>query len=109
MGRVILEGGVHWLMAEPTLTHRPKEGASSGTFELGGDGKRLGYLEYSLPDADTVCIDYVEVDWALRGRRMGNRLVDAAVAWAQTENRKVTATCSFARAVLASTKHKSLK
>jgi predicted GNAT family acetyltransferase len=91
-------------MPEPSVTHRPEKGSASGIFELEGDGKRLGYLEYSLPDGDTVCIDYVEVDRALRGRRMGNRLVDAAVAWARTEKRNVTATCSFARAVLSQMK-----
>jgi uncharacterized protein len=91
---------VNWLMAEPSVTHRPDQGSSSGTFELEGDGKRLGYLEYSLPDADTVRIDYVEVDRALRGKRMGNRLVDAAVEWARSNKHQVIARCSFARAVL---------
>lgn len=91
-------------MPEPSVTHRPDQGSSSGSFELDGDGKRLGYLEYSLPDAQTLRIDYVEVDRALRGKRMGNRLVDAAVEWARSNKHQVIARCSFARAVLERTR-----
>jgi predicted GNAT family acetyltransferase len=42
----------------------------------------------------------VEVDRSLRGTGMGNRLVDAAVAWARESELTVQARCSFARAVL---------
>ena len=94
-------------MAEPSITHRPAKSGSSGKFELDADGGQLGYLEYSLQDdGGTVCIDYVEVAPALRGKRMGNRLVDAAVAWAESSKSNVIARCSFARAVLARTPRK---
>jgi predicted GNAT family acetyltransferase len=37
---------------------------------------------------------------ALRGKQMGNKLVDAAVEWARANKHSVIARCSFARAVL---------
>jgi len=83
-------------MSEPTVVHRP----AHGKFELDGGGRSLGYLDYSFSDKDTLCIDYVEVAPALRGKQMGNKLVDAAVEWARANNHSVIARCSFARAVL---------
>ena len=83
-------------MPEPTVVHRPAQ----GKFELVGNGKSQGYLDYSFSDKDKVCIDYVEVSPALRGKHMGNRLVDAAVEWARSKKLQVIARCSFARAVL---------
>jgi predicted GNAT family acetyltransferase len=85
------------------IAHRP--GVSGGRFELNVDGKQAAFLDYSLSDAATLCIDYVEVSPALRGRQLGNQLVDAAVAWARSRDWRVTATCSFARAVLARRSH----
>ena len=87
-------------MPELTVVHRPAQGRSSGKLELVGDGKSHGHLDYSFSDKDTLCIDYVEVTPALRGKQMGNRLVDAAVEWARANNHQVIARCSYARAVL---------
>lgn len=83
-------------MSELTVVHRPGQ----GKFELVGDGKVQGYLDYSMSGQDTVCIDYVQVAPALRGKQMGSRLVDAAVEWARSNKQQVIATCGFARSVL---------
>ena len=83
-------------MADLTVVHRPEQ----GKFELVGGGKAQGYLDYSFSDKEALCIDYVQVAPALRGKQMGNKLVDAAVEWAQANNHSVIARCSFARAVL---------
>jgi predicted GNAT family acetyltransferase len=83
-------------MPEPTVVHHPAQ----RKFELVGEGKSQGYLDYSFSDKDTLCIDYVEVAPALRGKQMGNKLVDAAVEWARANKHQVIARCSFARAVL---------
>ena len=83
-------------MSEPTVIHRPAQ----GKFDLVGGGKTQGYLDYSMTDKNTLCIEYVEVSPALRGKQMGNRLVDAAVEWARSNKHKVIATCGFARSVL---------
>ena len=88
-------------MPELSVVHRPAQ----GKFELDGDGKSQGYLDYSFSDKNTLCIDYVEVAPALRGKQMGNKLVDAAVEWARANKHSVVARCSFARAVLNRSHH----
>ena len=91
-------------MPEPVVVHRPaNDKAGSGVFAIEAGGKELGFLDYTRPDAGTICIEYVEVAPAMRGRDLGKRLVDAAVSWARGERRKVSATCGFARAVLDAT------
>lgn len=83
-------------MSDTTISHQPK----GHEFVLEKAGKRLGYLAYTLTQDKVMTIDYVEVDHALRGTGMGNKLVDAAVAWAEETDLTVQARCSFARAVL---------
>jgi predicted GNAT family acetyltransferase len=90
-------------MSAPVIKRRPADGVSPSTFDLFIDGTNRGYLEFSLPDAATVVIHYVEIDPALRGRGLGERLVGAAVEWARAESRRVVPRCSYARAVIART------
>jgi predicted GNAT family acetyltransferase len=72
---------------------------SRHSFDLTVDGRPAGYLSYSVEDG-SLLIEYVEVDHALRGKGMGEKLVDAAVAWANEQGHKVVPLCSFAKAVL---------
>jgi hypothetical protein len=88
---------------DPVITNHPGPGESAHTFELTIDGAKRGYLDYSLPDAGTLVIHFVEVDPALRGKGMGERLVDAAVDWARVNGRRIVPRCSYARAVLTRT------
>ena len=83
-------------MSDTAISHQPQ----SYVFVLERAGKRVGFLDYSLTQDKVMTIDYVEVDRSLRGTGMGNRLVDAAVAWARESDLAVQARCSFARAVL---------
>jgi predicted GNAT family acetyltransferase len=90
-------------MTEPTLTRHHVDGASDHTFDLTIDGARRGHLDYSLPDAATMIIHFVEVDPRLRGQSMGKRLVGAAVEWARANRRQVVPKCSYARSVIENT------
>jgi len=83
-------------MSDTTISHEPQ----GHVFVLTRAGQRLGYLAYTVTQDKVMTIDYVEVDRSLRGSGMGNRLVDAAVAWARGSKLEVQARCSFARAVL---------
>lgn len=63
------------------------------------DGRSAGHLTYAVED-DSMLIEYVEVDPSRRGQGLGEKLVDAAVAWAKEEGHKVVPVCGYARAVL---------
>ena len=82
----------------------PGKPASRGVFELTIEGKRRGFLQYSLPDEGTITLDYVEVSPELNGKGYGAKLVGEAVKWAREQKRQVVPHCSFARAVMHRTK-----
>ena len=69
-------------------------------FVLRVDGERLGFLEFTRPDAGVMRIEYVEVDPDLRGTGLGRQLVEKAVAFAKDNQLKVVPICSYARAVI---------
>ena len=69
-------------------------------FVLRVDGKRLGSLEFTRPDAKVLRIEYVEVAPELRGTGLGRKLVQAAVDWAEETDQKVVPICSYARSVI---------
>ena len=69
-------------------------------FVLRVDGKRLGSLEFTRPDAKVLRIEYVEVAPELRGTGLGRKLVKAAVDWARETDQRVVPICSYARMVI---------
>jgi predicted GNAT family acetyltransferase len=69
-------------------------------FVLRVDGERLGFLEFTRPDAGVMRIEYVEVDPGLRGTGLGRQLVEKAVAFAKDNQLKVVPICSYARSVI---------
>ncbi len=70
-------------------------------FVLHVDGERMGSLDYALPEAGVMRIDYVEVAPELRGTGLGRQLVQAAVDWARDDGMKIVPICGYARAVIA--------
>ena len=67
-------------------------------FELTVDG-HVAFLEYErTPDALTLV--HTEVPAEIRGRHLGDRLVEAALAIGRSEGRRVVVICPFARAYL---------
>jgi predicted GNAT family acetyltransferase len=84
--------------SDPVITNNTS--GSGPSFDLTIEGTKRGYLDYSLPDAGTMAIHFVEVDPPLRGTGMGERLVAAAVDWARANGRRIVPHCSYARAVL---------
>ena len=70
-------------------------------FVLHIDGERMGSLDYALPEAGVMRIDYVEVAPELRGSGLGRELVQAAVEWARADHLMIVPICGYARAVIA--------
>jgi predicted GNAT family acetyltransferase len=78
-----------------------RDGESSGAFVLRDESGPVGRLDFRIED-QVLAIDYVVVDGRLRGRGLGVRLVDAAVAWARESDRAVRPYCGYAARVLRS-------
>jgi predicted GNAT family acetyltransferase len=67
-------------------------------FELTVDG-HTGYLAYERT-ADQLTILHTEVPVEIRGRHLGDRLVEAAVSAARSDGLRLVIVCPFARAYL---------
>jgi predicted GNAT family acetyltransferase len=67
-------------------------------FELNVDG-HVAYLEYER-SPNTLTLIHTEVPVEIRGRHVGDRLVEAALAIGRSEGRRIIAVCPFARAYL---------
>jgi len=87
-------------MPEHTVTIEREESDGAHEFVLRVDGERLGFLEYTTPEAGVMRIEYVEVDPDLRGTGLGRQLVDKAVGFARDASLRVVPICSYARAVI---------
>jgi len=88
------------MSSEPVVVVTREEGSDGQEFVLRVNGERMGSLDYALPEAGVMRIDYVEVAPELRGTGLGRQLVQAAVDWARIENRKIVPICGYARAVI---------
>jgi predicted GNAT family acetyltransferase len=69
-----------------------REGESLGALVLSQGDRKVGRLDYRVAGS-VIQIDYVFVDSSLRGRGLGVRLVDAAVAWARDTGRTLRPVC----------------
>ena len=65
-------------------------------FDLTADGKRGGYLTYEVYGG---CMDiqHTVVEPELRGKGLGDVLLDAAVKYADEKGLEIKPTCSFAK------------
>ena len=74
---------------DATVTVTREDGEGVQEFVLRVDGDRLGSLDFALPEAGVMRIDYVEVAPELRGLGMGRKLVAAAANWARETGLKI--------------------
>ncbi|WP_186395948.1 DUF5996 family protein [Stappia sp. TSB10GB4] len=77
-----------------------EEGASKGRYRLVVDGVEAE-MTYSRAGAGMIIIDHTEVPAALRGRKVGERLVRQAIEDARREGVAILPLCPFAKAQIA--------
>lgn len=76
------------------------EGHNRGAFVVKAEHKRLAELTYSNSDNNAINIDHTEVDESLRGKGIGDKLIEEAVKFAREKGLKITATCPYASKLL---------
>jgi predicted GNAT family acetyltransferase len=74
-----------------------EEGATGGAYRLTVDGV-TAEMTFSRSSPTLIIIDHTEVPAALRGKRIGERLVAHAIEDARTAGAKIFPLCPFAAA-----------
>ena len=74
------------------------DNAAQSRFELSVDG-HVAYLEYERTP-NTLTLIHTEVPVEIRGRHIGDRLVESALAIGRSEGRRIVVICPFARAYM---------
>jgi predicted GNAT family acetyltransferase len=85
----------------PEITVSQEDDGKRGGFVAEREGRTLGEMDYSRPQADLMIIEHTEVSGEARGMGVGRMLVDAAVAWARREHARIMPLCPYARSVFA--------
>jgi predicted GNAT family acetyltransferase len=75
------------------------EHGRKGAFYIDEDGEWIAELTY-FKNGQTMTIDHTEVDEKLRGERIGEDLVKAAVAYARENGLKIKAACPYAKKII---------
>ena len=76
---------------------KQEEKDSKGRFYILVDGKEAGEMTYSKAGDNKFIIDHTEVDEKYKGQSLGLKLVEAAVAYARSNNLKIMPLCPFAK------------
>ena len=76
-----------------------KERDNKGFFFVEEEEIQLAEMDYSLSQPDIMVILHTEVDESLRGKNIGNQLLNHAVKYARDKNFKIIAICPFAKSV----------
>ncbi len=83
------------------IKHR--ENAHKGSFYVEENNITLAELSYSFAGADKLILDQTKVSIELKGRKIGNSLVSAAVNYSKAKNIKIVPLCPFAKDLIENT------
>jgi uncharacterized protein len=93
-----VETGIRIATPVPTDIGDISDNAAQSRLELTVDG-HVASLEYERTP-NTLTLVHTEVPAEIRGRHIGERLVDAALAIGRSEGRRIVVICPFARAYM---------
>jgi len=72
---------------------------SKGFFKALEGDMEVGRMTYSWSEKDTIIIDHTEVNPEFKGKSIGNKMVMAAVSFAQEHTIKIIPLCPFVKSV----------
>ncbi len=76
-----------------------KEENGKGSFFISENNDVLAEMTYNMESAKKMIIDHTEVDTSLRGKNIGNELLDNAISYARTQGLKIVPLCPFVKSV----------
>ncbi len=79
-----------------------EEHKNKGAFFIEQDGDWIAEMTYYREGQRKIVIDHIEVDESLQGKGVGEKMVEAAVKFAEKNNLLIKPACSFAKKVLES-------
>ncbi|MDP3466770.1 MAG: GNAT family N-acetyltransferase [Daejeonella sp.] len=79
------------------------ENAHKGSFYVEENNSVLAELSYSFAGADKLILDQTNVSIELKGMKIGNSLIEAAVNYSRAKNIKIVPLCPFAKDLIEST------
>nr|WP_298995342.1 GNAT family N-acetyltransferase [uncultured Polaribacter sp.] len=71
-----------------------------GVFYVQLNGKTEAEMTYTWAGQDKIIIDHTEVNEVLKGKKVGYKLVEKAVAFARAKNIKILPLCPFAKYIM---------
>lgn len=77
-----------------------EEHKNKGAFFIEEDGEWVAEMTYRREGARKLVIDHTEVDESLRGKGVGEQLVEEAVKYARANNLLIKPDCPFVKSVL---------
>ncbi|CAN5372889.1 GNAT family N-acetyltransferase [soil metagenome] len=77
-----------------------EEHKKKGVFYIDEDGERLAELEYFDSAPGEITIHHTGVNEKLRGQKVGDKLVAAAVSFAREKGLKIVPICPFTQKVI---------
>ena len=79
-----------------------EEHKNKGAFFIEKDGDWIAEMTYYREGLRKIVIDHIEVDDSLKGKGVGEKMVEAAVKFAEKNNLLIKPVCPFAKKVLES-------
>jgi predicted GNAT family acetyltransferase len=76
-----------------------KKVGTKGMFFVENEGNILAEMVYTMASPDKMIIEHTEVSDELKGKHVGNQLLDTAVEYARIHKIKIIPLCPFANAV----------
>ncbi len=75
------------------------ENTHKGSFYIEENGTLIAKMTYTFAGLDKMVIDHTLVSDVLRGKGVGNLLIDAAVSYSRDNSIKIVPLCPFAKSV----------
>ncbi|WGH76061.1 GNAT family N-acetyltransferase [Tenacibaculum tangerinum] len=82
---------------------KQEDNGKKGEFFVEKENKKVAMMTYTWAEDDKIIIDHTEVAPSLRGKGIGEELVEASINFARNKNIKIVPLCPFVKSVIDAT------